>query len=73
MAKPLIFPKELDSMVKIRAELITKYEMLKECYETGKLPPRVKTWLCDGFCEHAERCMEEETLSEDDRRLEIVV
>ena len=72
MAKPLIFPKELDSLTKIRAGLIAKYELLRECYETGVLPPRVKTWLCEGYCEHAERCVAEEQLSVEDRRLEIV-
>lgn len=69
MAKPLIFPFKIDDVEKIRVALLSKYTLFEETFKTGKLPPRVKSWKCDGYCPHAQRCMNEEELTKEENVL----
>jgi len=71
MAKPLIFPFKTASMEEAHGDIKKKYELFLEAYNTGKLPPRVKSWKCDGYCPYAQRCVSEEVLSEEDRELAV--
>ena len=69
LEKPLIFPFKLDKMEDIEAKLKFKYAEFLHTYKTGELPERVKTWKCDGYCQHAERCFTESKLSIKENKL----
>lgn len=73
MAKPLIFPVKLAEIDETHKKLLEKHSQLLQAYKTGVLPPRVKTWLCDGYCPYAQRCFNEETLTKEENQLEVTV
>lgn len=60
--KPLIFVFKLDDIEEIKKDLVVKHNELLEGIATGKLPERVKTWMCE-YCPYVERCVQEETIS----------
>ena len=71
--KPLIFSMPLASADVIHEMLLKKYEMIKSATETGVLPPREQTWLCDGYCKYASRCFTEDTISKKENQLDVVL
>ena len=64
--KPQIFVFELLETDDIEIDLKAKQQDFNTAYNTGKLPKRTKTWLCDGYCPHTERCAKEDILKKDD-------
>ena len=73
LQKPLIFPFKLKPLEEIRVDLAEKHKQLVSTFETGKLPPRVKSWLCDGYCNFAERCVNEEELTKEENKLQVTL
>lgn len=67
MAKPLVFTFALEPLQDIEAEIRGKLQELRYAAETGDLPERVKSWKCDGYCPHAERCFTEYHMTESER------
>lgn len=55
-SKPLVFAYELRPIEQTQAELIEKANVVGEWIKTGKLPPRTRNFLCDGYCPHSMRC-----------------
>ena len=71
-AKPLVFTKKLMSYDKVKAHLVSDREEYLNFLESGRLPPRKVSYLCDGYCDHVKRCSEEEIIAKvKDRELEI--
>lgn len=62
MAKPIIFTFPLKPIKELEEELKAKVSELIYARESGKLPARTISWLCDGFCPHIARCSREEEL-----------
>lgn len=60
-AKPKVFAYELRPIEQTQAEMIAKSQLVNEWQKTGKLPPRFRNFLCDGYCPHSLRCAMEES------------
>ena len=67
-AKPIVFTKKAMRYDKVRALLIADRSVYLDFLETGVLPKRYVSPLCDGYCDHIKRCSDEEWITKEENR-----
>lgn len=70
MSRPVVFTFALDPIEDTEKTMLVKLTELQDASNTGILPPRVKSWKCDGYCPYASRCFIEDEVPNSD--LEVV-
>ena len=72
MAKPSIFVVKLAEVSETHAMLLNKYYQVMNTMMTDDLPDRTLSWLCNGYCPHASRCVKENRLEPKQNKLRVI-